>query len=1021
MRFSYIKMFITAFFCILSLAGLAVKADSEIIYDNCSVIKMSGVKTGYYCQTQRKKTENSKKYIVTDRHFEQGIKRLSNTIQIIQDTTYVEDESGKPVSFHIKSASSGENFEISGKFVSPFLVSADFNINGVKSSKNIKYNDKILFQYAIDSLYRYSDLNKISYSTIEPSMDLRAIKIKTEKLQQESLSVDGLNNKYNKYKVSISILPGISSYEWRDNNGFVVKEAVPLLKMEQVLSNKNDILNIPDEISVDPFEGSLIPVDKTITDPDALDHLSYKIKVFDIPMTNLFLNDDRQKITRQKNNVIYLKIKSIKKQTQQYHYPVDKKGLEEYLKTGPFIMPDSAKISAIAKNIAGGETDTYIIAKKMENWVYKNITNKNLSFDFANAVEALETQTGDCTEHAVLLASLLRAAGIPSKIVVGLIYTDVPKNSFGYHMWVKAYIGKNQSKVSQWLDFDATLPYKNFVPTHIAMMESPLNNISDRTDLLINILKSFSGIKIEILNDDKSTISKLNDGILKINFGKADNNDFLTIKTLNNKVTASETDTPGIKNISLNGADEKDYMRTAYYNFIKGNIQESYDNFNVFYNSVAEYDDFSNIRLGLKLSELGFFNLAGKAFDNVKDRNIWGLQINNIKTIYFPKKKLSLSDEMTICRALSKIKFQNLSDEGISLINKEKNRFQTYDYAHYLLAKAYMANNKANAALNELKKAVKLNPENLSYRMEQAKIYIQTNSYKSAERELSLTKEMAEKAKIGDTAFWKEFNEQNIWLKFKSERMNPLKSKYYKAKYYEAKNEYNVALDILNEIAKGNPDKADIFNALGNIYLKKSQPDIAKQNFTKALMHEEKNVTALKGLGAIYFSEGNIKSALEKYNKAFELEPDNIELKLKIAEIYEISGQEEKSDNYYNEVMQNPSLCLKDNYNIGMMYLRAGDAEEAEKMLIKALSSDPMHSLIWVDVAGIEITKRNYTLAENYLKPVAYIDEKNPYYYYYMGLINKIQGNFDVARQNFDKAIELKPDFDEVNQVLKRL
>ena len=1000
-------------FTIFILNTPAFAANSEIIYDNCSVTKVSGVKTGYLCAVQRKKTENGKKYIITDRHFEQKIKRLNNTVQIIQDTNYVEEESGKPVSFSMYSDSSGEKTKISGEYTTDNEMSVDFDINGVKTSKDIKFKEKILFPYAIDNLYKYPDNKIINYATIEPSIDLRTIKIKTENQGQENLSADGLNHNYTKYKVSINILPGIACYEWRDKNGQVVKETTSLFKMEQIRASKNDIMNISGDYDI--FSGGLIYIDKAITDPDSVDQINYKITTKGISAANLFLQDERQKSTQLKDGVIYLKINSVKPEEQNYLYPVETKRFEEFLKSGPFIMPDSDKISAVADALSAGETDAYVISKKMENWVFNNINNKNYSLDFANAIQTLETKSGDCTEHAVLLASLLRAAKIPSKVVVGLIYTDIPKTAFGYHMWTKAYVG------NKWINLDATLPYKNFVPTHIAMAETPLNNLSDRADLLINILKSFSGIKIEILNADKPVISKLNDGMLKINFGNAADNNFLTIKTINNKLTGSGTDDSGIKNIYLSGFDEKDYVRSAFYSFIKGDIQKSLNDFNTFYNSISVGDDFSYMRLGLKLSSLGFFNLASKSFDNVKDKDIWGLQIDSNKNIYFPKKKYSPADELLISDALSKIKFQNLPEAGVNLINKNKNKFQNNDYAHYLLAKAYLAQNKADFAQNELGKSIKLNPENLTYRMEQAKIYVQRNSYKSAERELTLVKEIAEKKEIEDKAFWQDFNEQSYWLKFKTERKNPLKSKYYKAKYYEAKNEYNIALELLNSILTGNTDKALILETMGNIYLKQDQVEKAKQNFQKVLAIDGKNVSALTGLGKIYFSEGNNKAALEKYKKALEFDSGNSELKLNTAEIYEILGQEEESYNYYKEVLQDVSIDLEANYNIGMMYLRSGDVDEAEKFLKKAISSDPMHSLIWIDIAGIEITRGNYSVAENYLKPVSYMDEKNSYYYYYSGLINKAQGNLDAAKENFDRAIELKPDFDDANQALKRL
>jgi len=123
----------------------------------------------------------------------------------------------------------------------------------------------------------------------------------------------------------------------------------------------------------------------------------------------------------------------------------------------------------------------------------------------------------------------------------------------------------------------------------------------------------------------------------------------------------------------------------------------------------------------------------------------------------------------------------------------------------------------------------------------------------------------------------------------------------------------------------------------------------------------------------------------------------------------------------YGEVLQDASLSPEADYNLGMMYLRTGDAEEAEKLFKRALSANPMYSLIWIDLAGIEITKNNYSQAETYLEPVSFMNEKTSYYYYYLGLIDKNQGNPDSAKENFDKAIELNPDFDEVNRLLKSL
>ncbi len=39
-----------------------------------------------------------------------------------------------------------------------------------------------------------------------------------------------------------------------------------------------------------------------------------------------------------------------------------------------------------------------------------------------NALEVLESKKGDCNEHTVLFNALARAAGIPAKTAVGVVY-----------------------------------------------------------------------------------------------------------------------------------------------------------------------------------------------------------------------------------------------------------------------------------------------------------------------------------------------------------------------------------------------------------------------------------------------------------------------------------------------------------------------------------------------------------------------------------------------------------------------
>lgn len=93
-------------------------------------------------------------------------------------------------------------------------------------------------------------------------------------------------------------------------------------------------------------------------------------------------------------------------------------------------------------------------AEALRRFVAGHLAEKNLDSVLATAEQAAEQRAGDCTEHAVLLAALLRADGIPSRVATGLVYVDAfagKRELFAYHMWTQAFVD------GRWLDLDATL------------------------------------------------------------------------------------------------------------------------------------------------------------------------------------------------------------------------------------------------------------------------------------------------------------------------------------------------------------------------------------------------------------------------------------------------------------------------------------------------------------------------------------------------------------------------------------
>ena len=114
----------------------------------------------------------------------------------------------------------------------------------------------------------------------------------------------------------------------------------------------------------------------------------------------------------------------------------------------------------VATRIVEGTADPFIAAHMLLGWVFENL-EKMPVVSVPDAKEILVHKKGDCNEHAALLTALLRAAGIPARIVVGLVYNE---GKFYYHAWNEAYLDR-------WISLDAVLNLMPVDATHIKLVD----------------------------------------------------------------------------------------------------------------------------------------------------------------------------------------------------------------------------------------------------------------------------------------------------------------------------------------------------------------------------------------------------------------------------------------------------------------------------------------------------------------------------------------------------------------------
>jgi transglutaminase-like putative cysteine protease len=137
---------------------------------------------------------------------------------------------------------------------------------------------------------------------------------------------------------------------------------------------------------------------------------------------------------------------------------------KEFLEPEFNIESRDKEILEAARRIAGSDQEPVAVARKMLQWVYRNVEKKPV-LSLPSALEVLRAKAGDCNEHATLLTALLRAAEIPARLSIGLVHT---RDKFYYHAWTEAFLG-------EWISMDATLNQMPADASHIKLVEGNLD------------------------------------------------------------------------------------------------------------------------------------------------------------------------------------------------------------------------------------------------------------------------------------------------------------------------------------------------------------------------------------------------------------------------------------------------------------------------------------------------------------------------------------------------------------------
>lgn len=356
-----------------------------------------------------------------------------------------------------------------------FLVTIE---QGAKTdSQSLAWDGDVLGPYAVESLFRKTVPKPGDTKTVRtflPEMnEVRATTVNVVGKRNVTLR-DGKQVELTLVEQTTDGLP-IKISNWLDDKGEIVTTAMPI--GDQIIRtykvSQAEAIDQPKGKGLDLGVRTLITSDQPIPNAHQTKRVAYKLTIKDTTnVKDIFPEASYQKILdrslRGNDGVIRMECRKV---VAGVPTAAAEKPGDEFLAPNGFIRSDHGKIVATAEAQTKGITDPWAKALKLEDWVHRNMVNRDFSIGFADAAEVIETRQGDCTEHAVLLAALCRAAQIPARVAMGLVYVE-GRQQFGYHMWTEVWVN------GQWLGLDGTLGQGFIAGGHIKIGDGSLKGVN---------------------------------------------------------------------------------------------------------------------------------------------------------------------------------------------------------------------------------------------------------------------------------------------------------------------------------------------------------------------------------------------------------------------------------------------------------------------------------------------------------------------------------------------------------------
>jgi len=209
------------------------------------------------------------------------------------------------------------------------------------------------------------------------------------------------------------------------------------------------------------------------------------------------------------------------------------------------------------------------------------------------------------------------------------------------------------------------------------------------------------------------------------------------------------------------------------------------------------------------------------------------------------------------------------------------------------------------------------------------------------------------------------------------------------------------------------PDASAVLALAGRTWAATGDPAKSEEYLKRAIAADASNLDAYSVLGSLYLQQQKPDQAVAEFDKMAAKQPGAIGPATLSALILQGQGKEQEAQQRYERLVEaNPKAAVAAN-NLAWMYASRGEQLDRALQLAQAAKAElPENPQVSDTLAFVYLKKDLPSLAVPLLRQAVEKEPSNAAFHYRLGLAYSGTGDKAAARQELERALSLKPDFD---------